>query len=881
VSDDMKRDRWEKLKSIFTDALALDEQLREEYLRNACGSDRELLHEVLSLLAAYENPGVIDRSIESLKTSFLKNVAEGGVKGRSIGSYQVLDELGHGGMGSVYLAERADGEFKQKVALKLLRSGLTSGEQRQRFRIERQILATLNHDNIARLYDGGITDDGQPFFVMEYIEGQALDTHCEAHTLTIRQRLQLFAQVCHAVHYAHRKLVVHRDLKPANIFITYDGNVKLLDFGIAKAQNLSEVAGEAMPVTREGVVPLTPTYASPEQVRGEPITTASDIYQLGIVLYQLLAGRRPYEIGGSTPSETERIICEEEPIRPSAAVRNNSHLQRQLRGDLDTIVMKALSKEADRRYDSAEGFAADIRRYLAGKPVSAYPDSRLYRTGKFVRRHRLGVASTTAIIVLLIGYALTITWHSQRTGEALEEAKRETEKAEQVTTFLMDMFQASDPSEALGDTVTARVLLERGSRQAAQFDNRPDLQAQMFGVIGQVYGRLGRYGRAAELLEQALDVRRDHYGMEDRNTAMTKVHLANVLRKAGDFNTADSLLQDALSIQRSVLSPLDPQLAITLSFLGGVRMALGRYDVAEVMLREALAIQRNVYDSDNLDTAETLNILALLLDEKGDIDSAIQLMHESLRMRRALLSHNDPRLAMSANNLGMFYRKKGEYRTAEPLYREALEIKRTVFGDDHPSLAVTLNGLGLLMQDLENDEASEPFLRQALSIRRKALGDNHPRVAASLNNLGNVIEEQGRLEEAAGYFREARLIIRESLGDTHPFFAYPSVGLSRIYMKREQAHKAEPLIRHALKIRNESFPESHWQIAELEGYLGHCLTLLGQYAEAESLLTSGYGKLQEQLGSEHKTTQQTRRYLLDLYDRWNKPELAEAVRDRK
>jgi eukaryotic-like serine/threonine-protein kinase len=881
VSDGIRRNRWEKLKAIFTDALSMKDAEREAYLQRVCGADRELLQEVQSLLQAYDTPGALDRPLDELKTSALRSFEGRTVKGSTIGPYRVLGELGYGGMGSVYLAERADGQFKQKVALKLMRTGFTSDEQIRRFRIERQILAALNHDTIARLYDGGITDDGQPFFAMEYIEGQPIDTFCNNHTLTIRQRLHLFLKICDAVHYAHRKLIVHRDLKPGNILITTDGNVKLLDFGVAKTLNANDILGEAVPLTKEGLLPLTPTYASPEQVRGEAITTASDIYQIGIILYELLTGVRPYEIKGRSPAETEHIICEEEPTRPSNAVPKKSLLHKQLYGDLDTIVMKALCKEADRRYDSAEQLASDIRRYLAGKPVSAHPDSRLYRARKFVRRHRLGVTAVAVITLLLIGYALTVTWHSQRTEAALDQAMRETEKAEQVTAFLMDMFQASDPAEALGDTVTARVLLERGVQQAGQFDNRPDLQAQMFDVIGQVYGRLGRYGRAAELLEQALDVRRDHYGMEDRNTAMTKVHLANVLRKAGDFNTADSLLQDALSIQRLVLTSLDPQLAITLSFLGGVRMALGKFDEAEDMLREALAIQRSAYESDNLDIAETLNILALLLDEKGDIDSAIRLMHESLRIRRALLSTNDPRLAMSANNLAMFYRKTGDYRTAEPLYREALQIKRTVFGDDHPSLAVTLNGLGLLMQDLENDEASEPFLRQALSIRRKALGDNHPRVAASLNNLGNVIERRGRLDEAAGYFREARSIVQTSFGDTHPYFAHPSIGLSRIYMKQGNPDKAEPIIRHAMEIRDAALPESHWQIAELEGYLGHCLTLLGQYAEAESLLTSGYGKLQEQLGSEHKTTQQTRRYLLDLYDRWNKPELAEAVRDRE
>jgi eukaryotic-like serine/threonine-protein kinase len=892
MSGRINRNRWQKLKEVFNTALTRKGNERDEYLKKECGTDEELMNEVLALINAYDQPGAFDRSLEQLKTAAISQMDNTGILGKQIGPYRIVDELGYGGMGIVFRAERTDGEFEQKVALKLLRTGFTSDEQIRRFRIERQILATLTHEYIARLYDGGITNDGQPYFVMEYVEGLPIDEYCNTHNLNIPERLRLFLNVCDAVQFAHRKLIVHRDLKPSNILVTNEGTVKLLDFGIAKVLNAGEMFGESKQETQTGLLPLTPAYASPEQVLGEPITTSSDIYQLGIILYELLTGVRPYEVTGRTPGEIERIICDEEPTKPSTVLtkRDSSSVSRLrrtasgqlhhlLRGELDTIVMMLLHKEPDRRYNSAEQLAADIKRYLGGKPVSAYPDSWIYRTRKFVRRHGLTVAAVSIIILLLIGYGITITWHSQRTQLAFEQAQREAEKAEQVTSFLMGMFEANDPAEALGDTITARVLLERGIEQAEQLDDRPALQAQMFDIVGQVYGRLGAYDRAIDLLRHAIDIRNDHYGEMDDETAITKVHLANNIRKTGDYDTASEILEKALAIQRTVLEPDHRDIGFTLSILGGVRMAQGKLEDSEKLLRDALTIQRNEYDGDNPDIAETLNILGLLLDQKGKTDDAIPYMQEAVRIRRNLFNADDPRLAMSVNNLAMLYRMSGAYQDAEPLYREALEIKRHIFSEEHPSIAVTLNGLGLVLQDLGRTEEAEPYLREALSIRRQAFGDVHPRVAGSLNNLGNLIEDQGNLDEAAIYLREAREMFRTTVGESHPFVAYPTLGLSRILMKQNKPHEAEPYIREALSIREESLPASHWKNAESKAYLGRCLTLLGRFDEAETLLTEGYEMLHAELGLENTTTRRVRQWIVEVYEEWGRTELAQVYRE--
>lgn len=901
MSSEMDVDRWQAVKQIFEAAQERDAAARDAFLDKACAGDAALRAEVQSLLQAHEAEGPVDRVMEAIMASFHQKGNAENLEGRRIGPYALIEELGHGGMGRVFLARRADGQFDQQVAIKLLRMEVPSPETRARFLTERQILATLNHPNIARLLDGGVTEAGQPYFVMEVVDGQPIDQYCDAHRLSISERLQFVLDVCDAVQYAHQKLIVHRDLKPSNILVTGGGQVKLLDFGIAKLLDPGAVLAGDAPRTHTGLLPMTPSYASPEQVRGEAITTASDVYQLGVVLYELLTGQRPYRVEGRTPSEVERIICEEEPTRPSTAVTQTSgsanedmpapvqvsrvrqmrpeQLRKTLRGDLDTIVMKALRKEPDRRYDAVEQLAEDIRRTLDGRPVSAHPDTWAYRSRKFVRRHRWSVAVAAVIMLLLVGYAATITWHSQRTQAALDRAQEEAQKSEQVTEFLVDLFRANDPSKARGETLTARELLERGVERVKRLEDQPEIQAEMFDVVGQVYGRLGQYEDARGFLERSLAIRDRLYEEPQPDMASTKVSIASMLRKSGAYEAAETHFREALDEQQRLLGVDHPDVAVTQSLLAGVLMVQGNLDAAESALREALAIQGDHPDADSLDRAETLNILGLVLRDKGRWDEAESSLRKALAIRQHQLGERDPQVAMSLNNLAMVLRQKGDPEAAEPVYREALAVKRALYDGAHPSTASTLNGLGLALKDQGDYEAAEPVLRDALEMRRATLGSEHPRVAGTLNNLGSVLEEKGHLDAAASYLREARTLLRSTLSETHPFVVHPTIGLARIYMTQGRPRDAEPLLQEALSIREDVLPAHHPDRIEVATMLGTCLAELGRYEEAESLLIGAREQLtaHSSNGRADDLLHKTLEGLVELYEAWAKPDRVEEV----
>src|SRR5688500_3990721 len=432
---------------------------------------------------------------------------------RRIGPYRILRELGQGGMGVVYLAARADEQFRKRVALKVIRSGGASEEVVRHFKRERQILAGLDHPNIARLLDGGTTDDGLPYFVMEYIEGEPLLEYCDSRKLPVAERLKLFQAICSAVQYAHRNLVVHRDIKPGDILVAEDGSPKLLDFGIAKLLN-PELAGEALIAT---AMSMTPTYASPEQARGERITTATDVYSLGVVLYELLTGHLPYRLLSRQPLEILKAISEQEPEKASTAIeRAENKLQRRLRGDLDNILMLALRKEPPRRYASVEAFSDDIRRYLEGLPVKARQPTAAYRTGKFLRRHVAGVAASAVFVGLLIGFAAAMAVQSARVTRERDlaeqeraAAQQERETAQRVSAFLVDLFRVSDPSRSRGETITAREVLDRGTTKiATELKDEPEVRATLMSTMGTVYSNLGLYDKALSLLEEALQTRK-------------------------------------------------------------------------------------------------------------------------------------------------------------------------------------------------------------------------------------------------------------------------------------------------------------------------------------------------------------------------------------
>jgi len=506
----MIADRWQQVDSLLQRSSEMDPSERTAFLNEACGEDLELQSEVERLLAH------ADKTLGFLKTPVAEAARELTLVGRRIGSYVLLRVLGEGGMGRVFLAARADEQYQQFVAVKLMHAGLWQSQMMlQRFQRERQILANLSHPNIARLLDGGMTPDGSPYLVMEYVGGTPIDEYCRKKRPSIKARLELFRKVCLAVEYAHKNLVVHRDIKPANVLVTEDGTPKLLDFGIAKLLD-PDNEGQKLPKTRLTERLMTPEYASPEQLRGESITTATDVYGLGVLLYELLAGEQPFAEQTANPLEMVRQICEVDP-RPPSAVALRSPDRESLRGDLDAITLKALQKDRSRRYGSPSELAADINRYLNNQPVLARPATAAYRARKYFQQHRIGVSMAAFVAVVLVSFAVAQSFELRRT-------RRERERADRVTEFMTSMFRVSDPSEARGNEIRAREILDKASNNIATgLSKDPQLEAQMMHVMGTVYGSLGLYSRSETLLRQAAEIRKRVLGARNATTLTSRM----------------------------------------------------------------------------------------------------------------------------------------------------------------------------------------------------------------------------------------------------------------------------------------------------------------------------------------------------------------------
>ncbi len=795
-------ERWQVVSELFNDTLELPPEERRGFLERSCDNE-ELLREVLDLLADEDRGG--DGLLAGPYFSLHRTPAEPEPgTGRLIGAYRLVRRLGHGGMGTVYLAERADGEFEQQVAIKLLHPSLVSEAVLRRFRSERQILAKLSHPNVAQLLDGGTTDDGLPYFVMEHVDGRPIDEHCNACALPIRERLGLFRALCAAVSFAHRNLVVHRDLKPGNVLVTPDGRVKLLDFGIAKL-----LEGEQPLAT--GDAPMTPPYASPEQVRGEAVNTASDVYSLGVVLYELLTGRRPHE--AKSPQGLARAICEEAPRRPSTGevgerlrAEEPKRLRRLLAGDLDNVVLKAIRKEPERRFSSVEQLSEDVRRHLEGLPVLSRPDTVAYRTGKFVRRHRWGVAAAGLVALLVGAFTVSTAVQSARIARQYEEILRERDRARNVTGFLVDVLGTPDPRQAKGATPTVREVLDDTARQLkTEMSKEPLIRAALLDAIGRVYLSLGLRAEARPPLEEALKLRQAHLDAADPVLAESLHNLAKWERADGQDEKAKELIQEAIAIQRSAFAADHRDLARGLNNLGSLLRHLGQLEDAETSAREALEMQRRLFGDDHIELAITLNNLARILVEKGQLDEAESSYRKSIDIRREVEGPDDPGLAKTLNNLAMLLvdrlNRPGE---ALPLYQESLRIRRKVYGAGHAGLVSTLNNLAVLLISLERPEEAQPLLDEVFAI----YGDRpvHPIPRKNKALLLFVLGEVAACEE----------LTREIL----------------------------PLLRRDALI------------AETESLRGACLADLGRRAEAEPLLRQGYETLLETLGEDDRRTRQ-------------------------
>jgi serine/threonine protein kinase/tetratricopeptide (TPR) repeat protein len=869
----MDSHRWNRIQELFEAALERDPGGRDAFVRSQAGDDEELYQEVRSLIEA-----------DSASHSLLEGHAVDAVglpehlamEGKRIGNYRIIRQIGTGGMGAVYLAERADGQFEHRVALKLIKLGMDSAAILRRFHSERQILARLQHPNIARLLDGGITTDGSPYFSMEYVDGEPIDSYCDRHKLTIDERLAIFQTVCSAVQYAHHNLVVHRDLKPGNIFITADGRVKLLDFGIAKLTTDSDGSDTATTLTHMGQRVMTPEYASPEQVRGEPVTTASDVYSLGIILYELLTGCRPYELKGRSTSEAEYIITTTDPRKPSLVLRkqesaapsqrslenissarstHTERLRKKLSGDLDTICLTALRKEADRRYGSVEQLQEDIRRHVQGLPISARPATLRYRTTKFVRRHRFGLAITATVMLVITSVT---AYYTHQVAIERDRARLEARKAEQVSEFLTGLFSVADPSESRGRTITARELLERGAGKIErELEGQPEIQATMMDVTGKVYQSLGLYENADSLLRKAYALRTALYGENHPDVATALNALGSLWFAMGRFAAAESSLQRALKIRMDVFGPENAQTAESMNDLAMILRERGDLPSAEDLLKRSLATYLQVSGEGSREVAEVLNNLALCYQDRGEYDGADSLMRRVLKVKQGLYGDIHPAVSNSISNLALLLRDKGEYSESEALYRKALEIDSALYGSMHPSISSDLYSLGALLQDIGKLDTAETMFRQVLSLDRVLLGDNHPYIALDFNNIGSVLSERGKLDEAEAMYRKALGLNVKNFGDTHPETATSLSNLGVVLKKKRKYDEAERLIQKGLAIRRALYGENHPHVATSLSILASVLLEKGDYAGALAQYRQVLSLRQKLLGQHHTHTGNT------------------------
>ncbi len=770
----------------FAAALDLPSDRVEPYLDALRERDAELASAVEALLEAADNPDVRLAPGRCLEGPIWEELAEESADspspvGTMIGAYRIVGELGRGGMSVVYLAERADRSFEHRVAIKFF--GATGADGLRRFEQERQILATLNHPGIARLLDGRVDEHGRPYIVMELVEGRPIDRYCDEEDLTVDGRLRLFGKIARAVEYAHRNLVVHRDLKPSNILVTPDGQVKLLDFGIAKLLEPGMAGRFAAPPTRDAMRVLTPEYASPEQLRGERITTSSDVYQLGLLLYELLTGDRPFDLDGATAADVERVICDERPPRPSSRGLRG----RRLDGDLDNIVLKALEKEPERRYSSVRDLRGDLERYVRGLPVSARKPTLGYRAGRFVRRHAAGVATAAVLVLLLVGYAVTVTVQRQRVAA-------EAARTEQLKEFLASLFVQANPGVSKGADPTATELVEAGAgRVEAELAGQPDIQAEMMALLGEVYGTLGRYDLAAEQLESALAIQRRLHGSVHPDAVRTGRLLAEILHYEG------------------------------------------RYAEAEGLMRDVIAARRHLYGTNSVEVAVTLNDLGDLLHSRGELIRAERVLRLTVRIQGAI-GEDDHELARALRDLGNVLRDRGAYEEAEPLYRESLTISLSALGAVDPIVARTQNEFAVLLAETGRHAAADSVLAEILSVYGVLYPDGHPMVGTTYRNLGRLRLREGRPVEARRMLERSLASYRRQFPEENAFIPRAQRFLARALLESGEPEAAADLADEVVDRLRGLGLHRHRAVADALETSGFARLATGRQAEGIELL---------------------------------------------
>ncbi len=789
-------------------------------------------------------------------------------EGARVGPYRLERRLGAGGMGTVWLAHRADGLFERALALKLPHRGMFGADLAERMSRERSILATLEHPHIARLYDAGLTDDGQPFLAMEYVEGLPIDEYCRENSLPLPARLRLFLQVADAVASAHARLIVHRDLKPANIMVTREGYVRLLDFGIAKL--LDEGAESAVGLTQLSVHALTPDYASPEQILGQPVTIAADVYSLGVVLHELLTGARPYKLKRDSRGALEDAILTAEPVRPSTT---GSPQARALRGDLDTILLKALRKKPEERYATVNALADDIRRHLDGLPVLAQPDSAWYRTSRFVRRNRLAVGVTAVVALTLVGAAIAASIGFVRARSAEQRALAEAATSREVARFLVDLFKVSDPGEARGNSVTAREMLDRASlRINAELNASPTIRAELQHTMAEVYAKLGLYDKALELAQVSLAARR-HEGTPQKIAAGLE-QIASIYNSSNRNLLAAAPLAEALALRREHAPDDFAAVANNLQMTGASHYLSRDYEHAMESLGEAKKELAKLPKPDPVQLGGLIKYTAYLHHERLEFDRAIPMYREAVQLLTAGLGPDHPDVAGALGDLAIVLKDTQQFDEAGRHYLAALAIQRKTLGSQHRDVGDSLNNLSILYMDRGDFEKGYATSHEGAEILRAALGEENDLTCIVRVNGARALTQLGRLEEAEREYRDILAIRRRTLPPTHLHVAVTLEALANTLNRREKFAEALPFALEARDLYLKSEAGDTWRSASHGRVLGSTLTGLERYEEAERVLLDSFAVLREKRGPTHRTTLSAAQKLATLYEAWEKPELA-------
>lgn len=936
----MTPERFQQVMAVFERACALHGPARAVCLDEACGEDADLRREVEALLAHDESPiepmgmAAEGGGARMLAAEIARSDAAGVADHPPavVGRYRILRRVGEGGMGTVYEAEQDNP--RRTVALKVIRPGLTSRQHLKRFELEAQLLGRLQHPGIAQIFDAGTADTGrglQPFFAMEFVHGRALTDYARHHALGTRDRLALIGQVCGAVHHAHQKGIIHRDLKPGNILVVDRdgsgasvltrpssagslGQVKILDFGVARATDADLQLTTQQ--TDIGQLIGTLPYMSPEQVVGNPadLDVRSDIYALGVVLYELLAGRLPYDIRHKPIAEAARVIGEVDPTPLSS-------INKVFRGDIETIVAKALEKQKDRRYASAADLGADIERYLCDEPIVARPAGTWYQFRKFARRNTGlvgGIAAAFIVLILgVVGTSISLfravaaeELAAHRLAEvtiAKDQAVRESLKANQISRFLQDMLSSVDPKSGGAREVTVKEVLDRA---AVEIDDElaelPAVRAAIHRTIGDAYRVLGEYAPAEIQLRQALELAEQVYGTDHEETGraagllgllywdnnnyaaaeplyrreldtfrrvhgpdhervgVALDHLGQLLMAQRRLDESEPVMREGMRVLRASLGEDDPKVATIINNLGRVLAHRGQVQEAEELIRQALAIRRKVLPPDHPNIATSLFDLALICKDRGRLEEAATLFAEALAINRNALGSDHPHVAAIASFYGRLLTQMGRYQEAEPLHRDALRIDRLVFGEVHPYVARSLDGLAECMAARGDAAEAEVLYREVLAMRIKTQGE-HVNTAAAQLALARLLSARGAEEEALTLLRDSLRIWRDKQGEGDYRLDGVLVAISELLMKQQRYEEAEQELRRTIEARRQETSDRDDYVLHWTGLLGRCLTLQGRYADAEPLLLAYYRESVEREGVKQEIIDTGRTRLLDLY----------------